>query len=327
MGVFKVVEDWAGGNGGVDIDPNTLRPAGSFNRGFDVYFTEDDTSYKPISALTAVGPDGTRIPQPWEPIDPSNPWVYVVGYSPSMSEGTGPFMVRVTVKYKIFEDPLAVPPNIRWDFSRESDELHKAIRVKTSPIGGGCIRVEDQFAAEITNSAGETPESPMMKDYNDLLMIVTVNRASFDELKASDYMDAVNSDIFRGWKPGYVRCKRYNGTPMRAGALEYWQHNYELQIRTFASDPLNVGFLRRFLDQGYKEYYQLPSGVWDKKAITTRVFDKDANGTELLTFKDVPVSKPVNLNTEGQQLESKLPGMFLEWRDYDLLPFSHFGLG
>jgi hypothetical protein len=315
MGVCKVVEDWAGSKFSVEIDPVTLRPAGSGNRAFDVYFTEDDTSFKPLSALTAIGPDGTRIPQPWEILDLNNPWVYVTGYSPSMSEEMGPFMVKVTVNYKIFEDPLSIPPKKRWYFSTVPDVLQ-----------AGCVPGHPALIRPILNSAGEAPDTPMMTDYNDLVLMISWNRAAYDPNLASRYMKAVNSDTFFGFPPGKVKCKVFTGDDARAGGLLYYEHNYEFHIRTFESDPLNIGWLRRFRDEGFHEMV-----LNDQNHLVPRAFGEylieysEETGLET-DRKFKPVSKPVALDGAGRKLADGAPDHFIEIQDFDQLPFSVLGL-
>jgi hypothetical protein len=317
MSIVAVTADWENRKGWLRINPETLRPEGEFESPYDVLFTDNDTSFKPLAALYASG-----IPIPYETL-PGYPWVYVIDYSVQQA---GPLHVKVVVKYKVFEDPLAIPPVIRWSFGSDTDVVDKAYRVKSNVISG--IGYEDETESAVTNSALEQPDPPMMKEYHDLMMMVTVNRQSYDHKAAAEYIDAVNSDYFYGFRPGRVRCRRYDGDSMRAGALEYWQHTLEFQIRTFNSDPLNIGWLRRFQDQGFHERVETEtgSGVYELRAIGDWLVELDDDGNEAKrTFK--PVSKPAPLDLFGKKLADGEAVKFLEWRDYDLLPFSHFGLG
>lgn len=306
MSILRVVDNWKGWGGDVTINPTTLRPEGTVTRTFQVEFTENDDTFKPLTALYATG-----IPQPYDVL-PGFPWVYVTGYSAKM--GDGPTIVDVTVNYKIYEDPLAVPPVIRWNFARESDVLQ-----------AGCRPGSPTTIQLIKNSAGEAPDPPMMKDYQDLLLQVTVNRAAFDHAIAAKYIDSVNSDRFFGFDPGKVKCKLFSGDQQRAGGLTYWQHNYEFQVRTFQSDPLNIGWIRRFRDEGFRELVLSDQNHLELHAMGDWLVEEDDEGVEVKrTFK--PVAKPVSLDGAGRRLAEGQPDCFIEVQDYDQLPFSVLGL-
>jgi hypothetical protein len=311
MGISKVTEDWKAGSVELSLNRDTQRIEGSGVRAFDVDFTENDPDFKPlVAAMYATG-----VPVPWECL-PGYPWSYVVGYSAKASE-SGPLSVKVLVNYKIYEDPLAVPPVIRWSFASESDVLES-----------GCRPGSPSTIMPVLNSAGEPPDPPMMKEYRDLLLQVTVNRSGFDPLIAAKYIDAVNSDTFFGFAAGKVKCRRFDADQLRAAGLVYYQLNFEFQIRTFASDVLDVGDVgwnRRFLDQGYRELVPQDDGSLRLTDIGSWLDEYDTDDVlTKSTFK--PVSKPVPLDGAGRALADGAEKHFIEIQDFDQLPFSVLGL-
>jgi hypothetical protein len=320
MAISKVSEDWKARRVELSIDRNTNRIKGSGIRAFDVDFTEGDYDFKPLTAVMHA----TGVPIPWECL-PGFPWSYVVGYSAKQEEG--PLSIKVTVQYEIFEDPLAIPPIIRWSFASDSDVLES-----------GCKPGDSTVIMPVLNSAGEPPDPPMMKEYRDLLLSITVNRDYFDPLLAAKYIDSVNCDTFFGFAPGKVKLRRFDAEQLRAAGLIYYQHGYEFQIRTFASDILDIGWNRRFLDQGYRELVWEKTGerpnetggtdsYWHhvRKDIGSWLDEYDENGVlTKKTFK--PVSRPVPLDGKGSVLAEGAEKHFIEIQDYDQLPFSILGL-
>jgi hypothetical protein len=327
MGISKVTEDWKAGSVELSLNRDTQRIEGSGVRAFDVDFTENDPDFKPlVAAMYATG-----VPVPWECL-PGYPWSYVVGYSAKASE-SGPLSVKVLVNYKIYEDPLAVPPVIRWSFASESDVLES-----------GCRPGSPSTIMPVLNSAGEPPDPPMMKEYRDLLLQVTVNRSGFDPLIAAKYIDAVNSDTFFGFAAGKVKCRRFDADQLRAAGLVYYQLNFEFQIRTFASDAMDVGWTRRFLDAGFRErvYEKYAESSGKNEAgipmVTSyyhwKMYDIGSwlppeyndDGTEKTGAIFKPVSKQVPLNGAGRVLADGDEKHFIEIQDFDQLPFSVLGL-
>jgi hypothetical protein len=308
MSIIQVYDDFEGWSGDVAINPQTLRPEGTFDRAMCVEFSADDASFKPITALYAAG-----VPRPWDPIGPDYPFTYCVGYSSIKMDG--PKIVRIVVRYKIWEDPLAIPPKKRWYFNTASDVLH-----------AGCVPGHPSLIQPIVNSAGEAPDPPMMTDYDDLVLQYSVNRATYDPQLASRYMKAVNLDTFFGFPAGKVRCKLFTGDEARAGGLLYFEHNYEFHIRTFESDPLNVGWLRRFRDEGFHEMVLNEQNHLVPRALGEYLIEyAEDTGLEVKrTFK--PVSKAVALDGAGRVLAAGKPDHFIKVQDFDQLPFSVLGL-
>lgn len=312
MSIIAVYDNYEGWSGDVAINQNTLRPEGTFDREMVVEFSADDATFKPITALYAPG-----LPRPWDPVGPDYPWTYVIGYSSIKMDG--PKIVRISVRYKIWEDPLAIPMKKSWGIARNSDVLQ-----------AGCKPGEPSSIMYVRNSANEPPDPPMMVDYHDLVLRMTVNRAVFDHAIASKYIGAVNSDIFYGFPAGKVKCTLFTGEEQRASGLIYWQHEYEFQIRTFYSDPLNVGWLRRFRDEGFRELVFTADEEWKYRDILSEVITVDDEGNDLPPTKK-PVSKPAPLDGAGREIPPgdplhPTPDHFIEIQDYDQLPFSVLGL-
>jgi hypothetical protein len=305
VSILGVYDDFEGWSGNVEINPNTLRAEGTFDRPMCVEFSEDDASFKPITALYANG-----LPRPWDPIGPDYPFTYCIGYGSIKMDG--PKIVRIVVRYKIWEDPLAIPPKKAWNIVRNSDVLQQ-----------GCRPGSPTTIMPVKNSANEPPDPPMMTDYHDLALRVSVNRAEYNQNLASRYMGAVNNDPFFGFPAGKVKCTLFTGEEQRAGGLIFWQHDYEFQIRTFDSDPLNIGWLRRFKDEGFRELLlNATTNEWEYKDILSEIENEDG------TITKKPVSKPAPLDGAGREITpgSNTPDHYIEIQDFDQLPFSVLGL-
>jgi hypothetical protein len=313
VSIERVYDDFEGWSGEVSINPNTLRPEGTFDRAMCVEFSADDATFKPITALYANG-----LPRPWDPIGPDYPFTYCIGYGSIKMDG--PKLVRIVVRYKIWEDPLAIPIRKEWGIIRNSDVLER-----------GCKPGHPAVIMPVRNSALEPPDPPMMTDYYDLVLRMTHNRAAFDPHMASKFMGSVNSDPFFGFPTGKVKCTLYTAPEDRSGGLIFYPHSFEFQIRTFESDPLNVGWLRRFKDEGFRELRYVVDRTetnetggttttwkWEYQDILSVVKNEDGSFTK----KPVSAGRAIPPTEPGHEP----PDHYIEIQDYDQLPFSVLGL-
>ncbi len=286
MPILKVTPDWQTMARSESIDLVTLQGSGAASATWDVEFTDgpESAQQRLDMALVAAG-----VPVEWETW-PGAPWVFVDGKS-SRFKG-GPTVVAVDVTYISIPDPLAQPAIVEWGFATEAGEFEV-----------------DKDGILVANSSDEPFDPPIQRNYTDLLLRVTRNEPFYDPVFAATYMDSVNNDVFRGFDPGQVKCKLFTGQPARAAGLEYHVVVREFQMRTADSDPLNVGWLRRLADKGYR--------TKDSEGVVTVITD-DAGKA---------LSEPSDLDGNGAQLASGETPVFREFRDYDELPFTILGVG
>jgi len=250
---------------------------------------------RPLLAKTATG-----IARTYE-CHPHSPWLWVRN---KRVETIGPFTFRVIVYYSTrfsepasdmqidpLANPLEQPWEIEWDFVTTQEIIDRDIDGKP-----------------ITNSSGESFNPPIMREWNDLLLRITRNEASFNPRIAASYKDAINLDWFWGFKPGTVRCVIYRAKVARHGALWYWRVNYAFQMR-------EVGWTRKIRDEGYKALDSL-----DTTKGVVAIKDGDEN----------IVSQPWPLDGHGfafTQTEINAGMCYvLEFELYNKLPFSRLGM-
>lgn len=286
MGIIRADENWQSASRGDALDLVTLQQSGDGQRSWDVEF--DGLTYDAAQRIE-IAKNATGIPTYWQ-IWPGSPFVFVTAKNARFKGG--PTVVEVVVTYTSIADPLAQTPVIEWTFGNEAGEFQ-----------------EDKDGLVIANSAGEPFDPGLNREYHDLILRVSRNEETYLPTQASIYRGAVNADTFNSFDPGQVKCMVYSARPARVGAQEYFAVTYEFQMRTAESDPLNIGWLRRLQDMGYR--------TKDAQGVVTVITDDDGKA----------LSEPTPLDGSGAVLAEGDDPVFLEFRDYDLLPFNILGLG
>ena len=315
MSVIKVTRDWnLSVHEEVVLEANQI-PKIKMDTSliFTVEFDSgDDPLLRPFLARNAT--DGTtEVPAMWSG-HPYDPWLFVKSKD---VKTIGPFLYEVTCKYDCQIDaetqlplsPLMEPPEISWTFSDSNEPTDT-----------------DTEGKPITNSAGESFDPPITKDYSDLILRYTRNEETFDELIAADYKDAVNSDTFLGFGAGHVLCKMFEADQMRAADLTYYRVRYEFRIRydevktRDGSGNIQTyifGWIKRIRDEGYRE--------------TTGEENQDGSPEidEIEDKNSVKISQPCLLDGSGNRLSDaniKNPPLpetcFLKFDIYKKRPFS-----
>lgn len=310
MSVATVQRIWTGDEASESVDFETLEWAGRAPERFEVIFDgTEDPRYRKFMAIGAWDPlygnqalaiaAGRGIPLlwSWHPYydyagDATTP-IFVSDRKATVRPGK-PTIWDVEVWYQSMSNPLDMIPVMSADFGTETVDID-----------------QDHKGNPILNSAKEAFDPPPTSQLHDLILrFDRVNCATFDEQQAALYLDAVNNDTWRGFPAGKVRCSRYAAVRRRFGPTFYWDHSLEFRIRTHESDPLNIGWLRRFLDQGYRNI--------DGKTFVDTVIKA---GTEDETITTVRTS-PTLLDGNGHELASGEDPKFLTFEDFDRLPFN-----
>jgi len=189
--------------------------------------------------------------------------------------------------------PLADPWIVEWDFVTSNEPIDTDIDGKP-----------------ITNSAGESFDPAITKDFHDLLLRIQRNEAAFNPIVADNYEDAISSDYFWGFEPGKVKCVQFTGKTAVRGQFWYWQVRYAFQIR-------KEGWQRRLLDQGFRQYNE-----------TTEKYEHIQIEDE--TGNKINVTEPWPLDGHGHALsQSDVRAGVAEFLYFELdksLPFSVLGL-
>jgi hypothetical protein len=216
---------------------------------FDVEFDNaDDPAKRPL--LARIADDGTtKVPFIWA-AHPYDEFLFVKSKS---VEVVGPVHFRVMVNYDCTLDittqtpisPLLQQPEVSWTFA------------------GSNVPIDtDTEGIPVTNSAAESFDPPITKDYSDLVLRYSRNERTYDKLVAADYKDAVNSDTFLGFGPGHVLCSMFEADMMRAATLTYYKVRYEFRVRydqvktrdaNGDVQTMVFGWTKRIRDEGFRE--------------------------------------------------------------------------
>jgi len=335
MPVQSVIEDYkSSGPASTHVDLVTLRASKTDVRVFDVLFTPGETpSQRRVLALSAEDPHRSgehyRIPQYWEQ-HPADPWMFVNNIHSEQSNG--PHRYRVTVNYTSIGNPLELPMEIEWFHTVQNEPFDR-----------------DREGNAITNSAGESFDPTLTKDVYDLGLRIKRNEQLFNELVATKYIGAVNSDDFtvpvdllgttRVYRPGIVKCSLFKGVPKRAAGLFYHEVQREFLFRLGEIEETEpgvwetsgLGHKKRVLDQGFR-VLKKESGIWTGEY--EPILDKEGN----------PVREPQLLDGHGEQLKeeadpgegldkdgnptnlNRFKGVFLVWDVDKKLPFNNLML-
>lgn len=200
-------------------------------------------------------------------------WIVEVRYSTA----------KDTQERQIAENPLDRPAVYSWD----SVTYQKVV-------------AKDKDDQAVVNSAGERFSPLPTMDDNRPVLRVERNEATFNESRAIDYQDAVNTDMFRGFDPGQAKVAKITGTTAYENSVFYWQVTYEIHFR-------REGWRLEILDEG--------------------TYTTTALGVKLLFF-DVrgQIMQSGLLDGHGNELADGSDPVFLPFDVYKKRPFNVLGL-
>jgi hypothetical protein len=300
--------------------PNKPILVGEYTRAFDVLFDNGaETAFgRSIIAQRAYMYGWPIMPQPFSSILLDN-WVYVDHYE--VDPPSDPLARKVWTFYKSFVDPSSLPIEKELYFQNCTDILDYApAQFNTFPPTPTEDGIPDSDARELTNSAGEPLDPAVIKEYRDLVMRFRFYKQyDFKELAhlKAGYIDSVNRDRFYDFDPGYVKCISIDAVETQIAALRYNYITMEFAIRTFGG----CGWLRRFLDQGFRERRIKSLSVTDGDYYEDEQI-KDLNGD--------PISRPAKLDGHGNLLATNQDGSCVPWflfvRDYNTKSFAPLNL-
>lgn len=267
MPVINIKEDWEKRTVGETLDEKTAI------RVFTVEFDEGDNPViRPLLALLASTPT-LSVPQKGYHY-PGDDFLRVV--KRTVRPYQGPLVYEVTCNYlhrwgerdESAEEPLMKKPEISWLSAVTNEPIDRDIEGKA-----------------VANSAGETFDPPITKEFNDLVLRYVRNERNFNHRRSSEYKGAISSDGFLGFAEGLVMCTVFDGQKIYDEKWgDYYQVTYEFQIRY-------DGWKRKIFDRGFGEYF-------GKKE------DGSPDWREIEDDKGHKISEPAFLNGNGK----KLPG-------------------
>jgi len=278
MSVVNVKAEWETRPAGKD---STGRWA---ERGYTVLLT--DPADGELVALAANG-----IPRRGQS-HPQDSWL--VCKDVHISQWLSPVMAKIVARFELrgettgdgdYDSPLKMPAEIsyRWETSRE-------------PID------EDANGEPIVNSSGEPFDPPIEENFEDLVMTITQNEATFDPAKFTNYNGRTNSKEFGGFAAGLVKMKAPTGDEQQQGAAKYFRVTWTFVVR-------NDGWKRRQLDRGFRELVGVDA---DGKPKYTQIKDTDGN----------PISEPALLDGNGRKLAKGHPAVWLNFQTKKTADFN-----
>lgn len=228
---------------------------------------------------------GVWIPKLWDP-HPEDPWMGVVHKDVVRK---GPDVYTVSVYYSRFDEPLL--QNEIWEWGSVASE---------EPVD------RDFEGKPLVNSSDESYDPPQTMCVYDATLRITRNQEQFDTVQAAQYRGAVNSDTAFNFPIGQIKIQSISARLIRIVGIAFWEVSYEFHMRT-------DGWIRKRLDEGFRT-----KEIVEMEAVYT-VCREGANNT------GDPLSQPVLLDGNGQKLAEGADPHFLEWEDFEKLPFSVFG--
>jgi len=291
MAVVDILENWTGHD--VQGGEGTQQITRSFSVTFD---TGDDSYKRPVLAWGATGVPVLYSVHP-----------YVSGFyccDKMVRPGEGPFLYYVDAIYKTGERRSqgldynsSTPPLSRSDVYSYSFMPRMEICTKTITDTG------------ILNSAGIPFDPPPQHEVYDLSMRVECNRSTYSPSAFADYIGAINSDAFKGFAAGTVRCIRVDAQQATFAGSTYWEVTFEFAIRYVWKGGTQKGWKLILPSMGLVEYV-------------------DSKWKDIMDESDTPqkISDPVYLASTGAKLAKGGTVYYVEFDIYKQGNFSGLGL-
>lgn len=177
--------------------------------------------------------------------------------------------------------------------------------IKVATIESEAEVSEDRDGKPIV-TVNDEPIFGVKKKIYDLSISITRNFLAVNDVVASDYLDAVNSDTFLGFEPGRVKLTSYSYDIVFSGDIVY----YKVTGNFVARKPYNTTAERAWF------YRTRHEGFYEKV------------GSEIIRAVDdnqEAVTKPVLLKEDGTRETDSQNAHFLEFEVYDKLPYNALG--
>lgn len=175
------------------------------------------------------------------------------------------------------DDPLLVPPRIKWDFGSTSEPIDRDIN-----------------GNPIVNSAGDPFQQSPTREFTTLFLVYTRNEPFFNVQTALLYRNKTNStDMYIAGAgtvtAGQMICRDISPASDYTADATFVPVTYKFELR-------EDGFKTRILDQGLRAYYLNPTS-------NQIVLE------HLCTTKRQVINQPVRLNGIGQPIDVWMQGV------------------
>jgi hypothetical protein len=172
------------------------------------------------------------------------------------------------------DDPLAVPPRIKWEFGSVSEPIDR-----------------DIDGNPIVNSAGDPFQQQPTRDFTTTFLHYTRNEPFFNVQTALLYRNKVNSAamVIAGAgsiTAGQMKCCDISPSTDYTADAAFVPVTYKFELRA-------DGFKTRILDQGMRAWYTNPTT--SQPALE-----------HIATIKKQPVSQPIRLDGTGEPIETDM---------------------
>jgi hypothetical protein len=219
-------------------------------------------------------------------------------------------MVRSVVPDKISPIFWIVDVQASGDTGESSDNplLQKAIIRRRALMSEEPVD-QDYFGKPIATVCGE-PINGVTKKIFDMQYTITKNYLLVVDELVTQYLDAVNSDVWFGYAPGRAKLVGYSAEEIeyqtQFGKSFYQRVTWDVIVRTPYNITPNLSWAARTLHQGFYEY---PTPQATKPSIAF-----DGNGND--------VTQPVLLKLDGSREGNPDNAVWLYWQLYNTLPYN-----
>lgn len=311
MPVVELHEDYSMIHLDVSADEETGGEEGELPRSWIVVFNGWESPIVEAYLARTAELGMVRVARLWEAL-PSDPCCYVVRQTvepfSNDSDNPSPHMWRVTSYYRKVLDPLTLDPIVEYDFVPSSDVIDVALRKRT--VYWKNAQEWEDGPCSMTNSSGESFDPPAQEDYFDQILRIRVNKRRYDRAMARKFIDTINEDTFLDYEPQKVKLIKWVGRRVRFGLGHFYEHEMEFICRIAESDPFDVGWNLRRVDEGYR---------WAGSA------DSNKPGKPILDEEGNPVTTPVLLS-HGVPTPNTTKPTFLDFQVKKTRPFAALGI-
>lgn len=277
----------------------------------DIIAVESDAMLDPATALATV----QTVPAPGR----SYPARYLAPHSTSpwlscrevrIAQITGPNSVKIAAEYSNDAggewnmSPMNQPPIRQWGWMVSQEPMQV-----------------DFDGVPVANTVGVPFNPPLTVEVRDPVCTINDNVANWDVERSKAYQDAVNNDWFWGNAPGQCKITEIVAAEQRQSGWRYWQRRIQIAFRALRFDSTGM-----MLDPKY---------LWLRRVANTSLYEKvpGKNGDydSLRRIKEQntgrPISEPVMIDRDGQQIYNPQDCVWLYFRFVQEAAFAALGLG
>jgi len=192
------------------------------------------------------------------------------------------------------------------------DSTYQEIRTEFYSVLRPYVRDIDGRPA--TNAAGDLPADPRMRNSTVSRVSITKYESYFPDSMAHQFTNTLNSNTFRGNRPGTVLCAGILSEEIIDPSFilgRYWRVSYVFDVDVY------YGWDDVYLNEGYRELKTINEGEEDEKTVLVDIID-DVTGD--------PITLPVMLDANGRRAPQGAEPIWITRRIYPRVPFIFPGV-